>query len=287
MKGNRQPRHFAAGSKLREDRGVTILLAMFLMLVCLAVGAVVLTAATASGGRLTDIAETDARFYSVDSAAKLIRSGIEGGSVTIVRKKTDTETRVYSFRQLASDGSIVYDEEPDVSNDTEYAMYLGDDEDAALADELESSILISAAAELFGLDYEDEDYAETAFALEQYPAMEEEQTHSYALSHDSEDLDVSALEVGIETVLGTGGNLTVTISSADEKYAVVQHYRLNLSESQNTRRTEDETPQIESEGTNDDGDGCYTETVVRGTATIRTTELYWSFYGSEVLRNAA
>ena len=62
----------AIKKKLSSRRGASITFALLLFLVCSVVGSVVLTAGTAAAGRMSKISEMDQRYYSVNSAAKLM-----------------------------------------------------------------------------------------------------------------------------------------------------------------------------------------------------------------------
>ena len=73
--------------KLRSERGASITYALLLFLVCAVVGAVVLVAATSASGRLSGLAETDQRYYSVTSAAELIRDLYDGAQAVAVSEK--------------------------------------------------------------------------------------------------------------------------------------------------------------------------------------------------------
>ena len=77
-------------AKLRSGRGASITFALLLFLVCAVVGSVVLAAGTAAGGRVSQLAQADRRYYAVTSAAKLFRDELDGQSYTIVRTKTTT-----------------------------------------------------------------------------------------------------------------------------------------------------------------------------------------------------
>lgn len=76
-----------ARKKLREERGASITMALLLFLACAVIGAVVLTAGTASAGRLSGMAETDRRYYIVASAAELVAKELDGRSV--IYEETD------------------------------------------------------------------------------------------------------------------------------------------------------------------------------------------------------
>lgn len=70
--------------KLISQSGASITYALLLFVVCAAVSAVVLTAATAAAGRMSKLKENDNRFYCVTSAAEVLRKELDGGSTTIV-----------------------------------------------------------------------------------------------------------------------------------------------------------------------------------------------------------
>ena len=77
--------------KLKSQTGASITFALLLFLVCAVVGSVVLTAGTAAAGRMSKIAEMDQRYYSVNSAAKLLIKLIDGEekAVTIIKTEKD------------------------------------------------------------------------------------------------------------------------------------------------------------------------------------------------------
>ena len=60
-------------------------IALLLFLVCAVVGSVVLTAGTAAAGRMSELAKMDQRYYSVTSAAQLLRDTIEGKQVKVTQ----------------------------------------------------------------------------------------------------------------------------------------------------------------------------------------------------------
>lgn len=61
-----------AAEKLKSSRGASLMMALLLFLTCAVVGSAVLTAGTAASGRMAKIAESDQRYYSVNSAANLL-----------------------------------------------------------------------------------------------------------------------------------------------------------------------------------------------------------------------
>ena len=59
--------------KLNSQSGASITFALLLFLVCTVLSSVIIVAATASSGRMSKIAETDQKYYSVTSAAALLK----------------------------------------------------------------------------------------------------------------------------------------------------------------------------------------------------------------------
>ena len=59
--------------KLRSRTGASISFALLLFLVCAVLCSVILTAATAASGRMSNMAETDQRYYAGTSAAELMK----------------------------------------------------------------------------------------------------------------------------------------------------------------------------------------------------------------------
>lgn len=82
-------------SKLRSQTGASITFALLIFLVCTVLCSVILTAATASSGRMSGIAEGDQRYYAVTSAAELLKDLINGKSVTIERIYSGTKTETH------------------------------------------------------------------------------------------------------------------------------------------------------------------------------------------------
>ena len=70
-------------NKLRQETGASITFALLLFLICAVVSSVVLTAATAASGRMSKTAEYDQRYYSVTSAAELMKEQLDGKTVSI------------------------------------------------------------------------------------------------------------------------------------------------------------------------------------------------------------
>ena len=81
--------------KLASDRGASITFALLLFLVCAVLCSVIITAASTASGRMANLAETDRRYYAVTSAAELLKSLIDGQTVSVVKVETETFTTTY------------------------------------------------------------------------------------------------------------------------------------------------------------------------------------------------
>ncbi len=84
-------------NKIRSRRGASLTFALLLFLVCAVVGSVVLVAGTAASGRMSQIAEMDQRYYSVNSAARLLIDTIDGKEITIVETRPAAGTPSYKY----------------------------------------------------------------------------------------------------------------------------------------------------------------------------------------------
>ena len=94
-------------NRLRSEKGASISYALLLFLVCAAIGAVVLVAATSASGRLAGMAEADQRYYSAVSAAELLKDAFDGREVTVVTTSTVQTVTRYSYEggQASEDSS--------------------------------------------------------------------------------------------------------------------------------------------------------------------------------------
>lgn len=79
----------AMKNKIKSQKGASITFALLLFLVCAVISSIVIVAATAVGGRASQMAELDQRYYAVNSAAELLRDVLEQQTVTVT---TGTKT---------------------------------------------------------------------------------------------------------------------------------------------------------------------------------------------------
>lgn len=93
--------------KIRSRKGASITFALLAFLVCAVIGSVVLSAAIASSGRVSGLAEMDQRYYAVTSAAQLFSDALDGQSYTIERIEMITDVDVWEYKpaSMAEDGA--------------------------------------------------------------------------------------------------------------------------------------------------------------------------------------
>lgn len=94
--------------KLKSERGVTILLALLLFLVCAVTGSVVITAGTAASGTISERAKLDQRYFSVTSAAELLRNKFDGISVRVTVPADFSESNSLTVNDGPSNVSVNY-----------------------------------------------------------------------------------------------------------------------------------------------------------------------------------
>ena len=78
----------ALKNKIKSQRGASITFALLLFLVCAIISGIVVVAATAAAGRMSQRAEIDQRYYAVISAGGLLRDDFNGKAISVQYKIT-------------------------------------------------------------------------------------------------------------------------------------------------------------------------------------------------------
>ena len=223
-----------------------MLFALLLFLVCAVLSAVILTAATASTGRLSGMADTDARYYAVTSAVDLVSGELENSSVTLVRTKSVVTTKTVRYTQSGS----TYTETAlaDVVGEPAYETVLNGRTLTASSTKNGMSFLEQAAMDaVFGATgaYVGES-AWDSVPLSGGSAS----SYSYTLKHDGG----AAPDVAVTAKLADNGTLTVTFSNADggEKYTLILTMDLDIYEDTETVKKTSSDPVVTTNGTGRD-----------------------------------
>ena len=228
-------------NKLRSQTGASISFALLLFLVCAVLCSVILTAATAASGRMSNLAETDQRYYAVTSAAELLKDLFNKKTVKIEkittgkRKETYKDGSVSSSTTYGNDYSLKLNSE--VVNDSSPSF---------------SSIVTDAAYKYFnGVKSED-------FSLQSSDTLKN------ALGFSG---NTDSLAVDIKEVIDDNGNITLTVG---DKYKIELVFSASVTGPMTTEAAGTSTTKIIS-------DTEYTiETEMTKT---ETTTLTWALTG--------
>ena len=231
--------------KLRSEKGASISYALILFLVCAAAGSVVLAAATAAAGRLGGLAEADQRYYSVTSAAELLRDKYDGERVRAVKTERKEVVTSYSF-----DGSETGTDE--TAGDTEWTI-----DGQPVGEDYTPKSLFTAAA----------NYLISADALTVFPVHRD-----FTLEAQGIDPGKAAgLTVNGRAKLMKDGTVTMELSSSpDAGSSRADAYTLLMTFSADRRETTSTKSEVGTPET--DGENGYrVRTVVTGTTAMDIT----------------
>ena len=73
----------AVKTKLKSNRGASITFALLLFLVCAVISGVVIVAATAAAGRMSEQSDMDERYYAVTAVADRLNQVFDGKEVIV------------------------------------------------------------------------------------------------------------------------------------------------------------------------------------------------------------
>lgn len=280
---------------LRSRTGASITFALLLFLVCAVVGALVLTAGSAAAGRVSNLAKSDQRYYSVSSAAGLLAQELSGKTVKIVQERAVTTDVTTSYKvDLGSTGSVVTPVgESTTTREASYKTKVNDFlitndlssydpnhdvEGKALSAEAQASFLNARTAILlFGKDG-GEILCCNDRAMRASMKNGSEQSgelalyHSISVADDEEDDDVDdQLTVTGKYYVQSDGTMIFTLTNegdANERYSLRITLTPTINETQSDKTTEDTSRSYTDNG--------YTETVTTVTTTVKTSEITWA-----------
>lgn len=258
-------------NKLRSRAGASITFALLLFLVCSVLCSVVLTAATSSSGRMSQIAEADQRYYAVTSAAELLESIIDGKTVSIVKVENSWSKTTYSAGVIQS---TTPEEVPE--GETASATYIVADK---TANEIDEDDLVPAnLADTVAIDTIPKDAAKNLSKSE--PLIDRVLTLDSTF-YNAEDLEMEydSLAVTIQEDLDLEGNIKLKLfnrykakdleSTEGERYTLTLVFGADKSET-----TGSKTENVSSSASSSDQ-----YEVVTKTTTTTITSLTWNLIG--------
>ena len=256
-------------NKLRSQTGASITFALLLFLVCGVLCSVILTAATAASGRMSQIAETDQRYYAVTSAAELLKELIDGKTVSIAEVEETTYKTSYTDGVAGAP----------TKEDSDSKTYIVPDKKVGEIDEASDYVDKNLVVPGYESDTIQKDAALNIYSETVLESRILEVTSN--LFSDA-GLDFDALAVTIEENLDEEGNITLTIynkyrkkdteSKAGERYTLVLLFGADKSETSNSK-----TENVSSTAENDN-----TYIVKTKTTEIKVTTVTWNLTGMTI-----
>ena len=245
--------------KLRENRGASMIFALFVLIICVVVAVIVLRAQSASVGRTSEAVHNDRRYYSVSSAADLLKEKIDGQSICLSRTETTVITSVSGYLSTAEGSELTSG--PDRSSVTTGDSVRFDGKNGPVA--TRNSILATEAMDLYdGV------------------ASAERSLNITISSSGGEDL--SGANVSGTLSSDPEGNLTVLISSGEtgRQYRIRMTFTAEIEDGTDTSSVTG-TPVVEKTS-----DMAYTETVTETVTETRNWTIRWRFAGMERINEA-
>ena len=172
-------------NKLRSQTGASISFALLLFLVCAVLCSVILTAVTAASGRMSNLAETDQRYYAVTSAAELLKDLFDEETVKI--EKITTGKREETYKNGSVSSSTTYGNDYSLKLNSEVV----NDSSPSF-----SSIVTDAAYKYFKGEESGDFSPQSPYSLKIEPDI---------------DGNTDSLAVDIKEVIDSNGNITLTV----------------------------------------------------------------------------
>lgn len=289
-------------SVLRSRTGASITFALLLFLVCAVVGALVLTAGSAAAGRVSNLAQSDQRYYNVTSAAGLLADELSGKKVTIVRTREITTKTVTEYKVNLAGGAAVSAEKKDEKSSARYTTKLNerpevptdlenypptDLNDGAVFTDL--SFLDTIAVKLLLDDVNFNTDEAMNQSMKNGPVQSGVLRVLHAGSTDADPnvgvADPSSLSVDCLYVVQPDGTIILTLTNSTDISGETYSLRIKLSPSIN--ETESETTETLSSNRDSYTDSGFKETVTTRTTLTKTAEISWTVSGVEKVVSAA
>lgn len=255
-----------AKEKLNSRSGATMLLALVFFLLCTVLASILLVASSAGSGRLGGIADNDARYYAVSSAAGLLRDGLENKPVTVKLTKRTVTTTVTPYT-VKNDGTTEKGTPVSTPTHTYSAVFsdAGDERPAVRGDSLLSDLALDLAAGTGIVN------AQAAWT---YGGLTGPQTRKLEISPSFDE----ALKVSADAVLESDGRLRITVSSAGEdedSFNLVLTFSADI-QTESSRDAEQGTSSVAK-----NSETSFTETVVSESTETKTVTVCWTLTGVE------
>ena len=284
--------------KLKSRKGASLIFALLAFLVCAVIGTVVIAAASASGGRVKDMAEMDQRYYAVTSAAELFREELNNQRFSFERVHKE-EYKTVTIYSKADDGSMNAPEPVPGESGKIGDVYTWKMDSVEITSEtadaqrlaLRNDCLLSEAAMRFvfgglvdkAFPWNLQDMFDAVPGVTTYPpatgADSGQWTMNVTVTKDSEN--VVSLNVLVTAVMREDGNFEITFTNAKEDgtraedaFTVILTMKAAVQDNSTSPNVKvDETRLVEETAA---GSGRFKETVTRTEKTTKTTVITWT-----------
>lgn len=275
--------------KIQSNAGASLSVALLLFLVCTVLGSIILKSGTAAAGRIAKLAENDARYYSVTSAADLLADSLDGRSVVSVRTRTTTteETTPYTYdsSESAMKPGATVKGTPSVSygdeNGTTLWIYESDDA-PSVTNTPDKTILTEAMRTAFYGGAAFQDAGGTIWSVSA-PTMSDESVTNFTVNHNGKP----GLTVFVTETIKPNGNIVLLVTSCDSDdptrvAPAGSRYRMQLTFTQATStatKSRTTTDTVISNEVKDETTGetrSFTETETTTVTDTKTTTTTWT-----------
>ncbi len=216
----------AIKNKIRSREGASISFALLAFLVCAVISSVVIVAGSTAAGRMSQIAQSDQRYYAVNSAAGLLQSTLDGKVVSRIAKTKKTVQYYSTGAEPSDSGPVAVDGYPKF-----YTVDVSKTEtepETSITDPQSYSILTDAA---YILTYEGE-------PGKTYPNLRHLTLSASATPGEDSEVTAeslsSALAVDIYETLDNSGTLTFYVSKkvtgSDAAYTLRLTFAADITE---------------------------------------------------------
>ncbi len=284
--------------KLRSRKGASLIFALLAFLVCAVIGTVVIAAASASGGRVKDMAAMDQRYYAVTSAAELFKEELNNQSFSFERVHEE-EYKTVTIYSKAGDGSLNTPEPvPDESGKTGevYRWKMGSVEITSETGDaqrlsLRNDCLLSEAAMRFvfgglvdnAFPWNLQTMFDAVPGVTAYPPATGSDSGQWTMNLTAKkgSENVESLNVLVTAVMREDGNFEITFTNAKEDgtraedaFSVILTLKASVQDNSTSPSVKvDETRLVVETSTNS---GRFKETVTRTEKTTKTTVITWT-----------
>lgn len=292
--------------KIRSRKGASITFALLAFLVCAVIGSVVLSAAIASSGRVSGLAEMDQRYYAVTSAAQLFSDALDRQNFTIERKLTQNDYYTQNFSKDSEGKLQAGTKSGPLAPTSEYASaypyktYTNSmavnrmKEDGIQKVETDTFQLIDGTSAAQGFLAEAALYyvlqgktaaADLADAWNYTPGFARDWDFTVKASTGSGDdsAEITSLRVDVEAKMKADGTIDLKFSNREGKddtlFAVTLTLKASIRDNSASPNVSEESHVFTTQASDAEGneiDGSYTEDTIVTTTTTKTTEITWT-----------